>query len=412
MLQTLLRIGIPTALFFGGLAYFFPWEWVGLMAVLLALLIAQTALFVKHLHPIRPMGGNRPNPLVGRTVGELTGNTRDGASKPAFSPEVYSRFRAHLEGAETQPATLRGTTLVDPSAKTPPPKASPKANEDEGVSVSLSGQAKKPMPRPNPYGSPGAAKKPAPGKAPPPPPAEMVEEAGSALPQGDLFEDLRPKLEDAAPEKPASAPVTPDRPPPAAKGEELSVLRSAKEALARGEPQKAREALAQHRAMLERHPELSHWKAWQEAAKLSVELGDHAEAGKAFHAMLSAGYPLQQAEVGALMDTLLGQAKSVPAARLKVTLLQTVLAMFRQSGDRNAMDAVYTLMEEAQEGADDDKKLIQFYKNHLEIRKALGKKDGQLELMDKIGNRFFKMGDTEGAREYYELALRLQQESK
>jgi hypothetical protein len=71
------------------------------------------------------------------------------------------------------------------------------------------------------------------------------------------------------------------------------------------------------------------------------------------------------------------------------------------------MDAVYRLLVEAQERVGDERKLVQFLKNHLEIKKVMGEAAGQLELIDQIGNRLFKLGETAEAREYYELGLKI-----
>jgi hypothetical protein len=76
------------------------------------------------------------------------------------------------------------------------------------------------------------------------------------------------------------------------------------------------------------------------------------------------------------------------------------------------MDHLYRLLIEAQERVGDERKLVQFLKNHLEIKKVMGETAGQLELIDQIGNRLFKLGQTAEAREYYELGLKLRAESQ
>jgi hypothetical protein len=93
-----------------------------------------------------------------------------------------------------------------------------------------------------------------------------------------------------------------------------------------------------------------------------------------------------------------------------VALMVKALAPLRQAGDRAAMDRLYGRIEAVQEAAGDPRKLIQFYKNHLAIKEALGDRQGQLALIDHIGNRYFQLGDTAPAKEYYEMGMKLRLE--
>ena len=93
-----------------------------------------------------------------------------------------------------------------------------------------------------------------------------------------------------------------------------------------------------------------------------------------------------------------------------MALLVKALSAFRQAGDREAMDRLYGRIEAAQEAAGDERKLIQYYKNHLAIKEVLGDAEGRLELIDKIGKRYFKLGDTAPAKEYYEMGVKLRAE--
>ena len=90
-------------------------------------------------------------------------------------------------------------------------------------------------------------------------------------------------------------------------------------------------------------------------------------------------------------------------------MLLKLLAVFRQVSDRTAMDRIYVMIESAQEQSGDEKKLIQYYKNHLEIKAVLEDVEGQLDLIDQIGNRYYKLGDTEAARNFYEQGLKLRE---
>ena len=68
--------------------------------------------------------------------------------------------------------------------------------------------------------------------------------------------------------------------------------------------------------------------------------------------------------------------------------------------------------EEAQEQQGDERRLLQYLKNHLEIRKVLGDVPGQLDLIDRLGNRCYRLGLTEEAKDYYEMGLRLRAQAE
>ena len=76
------------------------------------------------------------------------------------------------------------------------------------------------------------------------------------------------------------------------------------------------------------------------------------------------------------------------------------------------MDRCYGWIEEAQEQVGDERRLLQYLKNHLEIRKVLGDVPGQLELIDQLGNRCYRLGLTEEAKLYYEMGLRVRAEAE
>ena len=71
------------------------------------------------------------------------------------------------------------------------------------------------------------------------------------------------------------------------------------------------------------------------------------------------------------------------------------------------MDNLYERIERALEVIGDDERLIRIYKNHLEIKRILKDKYGESRLLDLIGNRYYKMGNKELSRQYYEDNLRI-----
>ena len=121
-----------------------------------------------------------------------------------------------------------------------------------------------------------------------------------------------------------------------------------------------------------------------------------------FESMLKAGYMPEEAVVPALVERLLGALEGETRYGTEVSMLMRLLAQFRQVGNRPAMDRLYEQIEAAQEKVGDEHKLLQYLKNHMEIRKVLGDREGQLELIDQIGNRCYKLGLTADAQHYYE----------
>jgi hypothetical protein len=132
----------------------------------------------------------------------------------------------------------------------------------------------------------------------------------------------------------------------------------------------------------------------------------------AYQSMLERGYQPAEASVEAEIDALLEGLDRGRLPGIKAALLSRALAPFRQAGERAALDRLYLRIEAAAEAAGDERRLIQYYKNHLAIREALGDRAGRLDLIDKIGNRYYRLGDTAASREYYEMGLKLRAEAE
>lgn len=87
--------------------------------------------------------------------------------------------------------------------------------------------------------------------------------------------------------------------------------------------------------------------------------------------------------------------------------LQSLLNHHRQQLNRIEMDQVYLRIEKALEVLGEGGRLIKVYENHLEIKRILKDRLGEIELLDAIGTQFYKMGNKEKSREYYEESLQL-----
>ncbi len=151
------------------------------------------------------------------------------------------------------------------------------------------------------------------------------------------------------------------------------------------------------------------WRVRLAQARLSVLDGNHQGALQDFEELLKWHPPLEESQYLSQIDQLASPVAGGPGAILRVSMLLKLLAVYRQANDRPAMDRIYALIEDAQEQTGDEQKLIQYYKNHLEIRTVLDDVEGQLALIDRIGNRYFKLGDTEAARQFYEQGLKLRE---
>ena len=386
------------------------------------------------------------------------------AVSPAIDSSVFSRFREHLERVESEgPARSRS-----PRRKSAPSGTARSISGEDGeleMVVDISSAARRP---PGRGGATMKGDQPTPPSKPVQPAAPVAEED----PGPDLFADLRPEPPTKAPaERQDAGPAAADAPtesqapprdvagqeggghaaPPAAKeitedgsegadaegsagpgaappgssapeapsdspdtttlaSEAASLLKLAGDAAAREDWEEARAGLQNYLAHLSGHPELVDWRAHRLEARMAVLAGDANRALQGFEAMLEAGYQPVVEGVPTLLEELLAGTEEAIANSLRVSMLVRILAVFRQSRDQGAMDRAYGWIEMAQEKVGDEKKLIQYLKNHLEIRRSMGNVAGQLELIDQLGNRCYKLGLTEEAKVYYEMGLKLKGE--
>ncbi|HKI98864.1 MAG TPA: hypothetical protein VKB51_10360 [bacterium] len=384
------------------------------------------------------------------------------APRPDIDTELFSRFRQHLEEVEAE------TDGTAPPRPTPPPP-------DEGEvqdRVELSGAARRPPVRPA-APRPAMPKPPASPPATSQPPVPRTRPAASAAEAGeaegsDIFADLRPTPVTPPPQEPApalnapkaatppqaepstegTAPATLPEPKPtpaatarpaqrapadkdAAPPDEVSaalagdggagpgladeaatLLRLAEEAAGRDDWEGLRAGLDNYLAHLAEAPGLVDWRARRQQVRLAIHDQDTNRALQGFEELLATGHRPPVDEVPPLLDELLAGADRETAASLRVSMLVRILAVFRQARDQRAMDRCYGWIEEAQEQVGDERRLLQYLKNHLEIRKVLGDLPGQLELIDQLGNRCYRLGLTEDAKAYYEMGLRLRAEAE
>ena len=441
----LLRILLSLA-FIALVMWLFPALWGALLVALLVLITVQVILVRRHL---APMGDERRAETELRKLVARFSPVGGDAAKPAASeagaaspigPEVFGKFRAHLETAE-QESEPAGPIQKEP----PPPEPAPRSDAAAATAT-----------EPNP--APEASAKPKIAAEPKPRPASSAGESvtvrlSSAAkrkgrtakakpasqepePEEDLFADLRPKplpAEETQPDSKAKAPArrkaaqrgasTPspeedpigaaiheETPPQPASDQGGLLLKLAEEALDRGDRAGAQAGIEEVLGLGAEASLDAPWHIKLLQAKMALLDRDFPLAQAGFEAVLHLNPALREADYPPLIDRLIKPLTGAEAEGQRAALLMKVVAHYRQAGDRAAVDRLYGLIEAAQELAKDEAKLIQYLKNHLEIKKVLEDVDGQLELIDRIGNRYYKLGDTQSARQYYEQGLKLRAE--
>ncbi|MBI4082603.1 MAG: hypothetical protein HY423_08330 [Candidatus Lambdaproteobacteria bacterium] len=430
LLSLVLAVGIVI-----GFLLLFPWEWVALLVLLAGLVTVQVILVRRHLRVMEPAA--TPQEIDAEVVRRALAAARSAqagtaAAEPRqanIDPQVFSRFRAHLEAAErgapSGVAEARSGTAAQLAGAQPLPDAGRLLQGAAEDRVELSKGARRPAAAralPKPYADAATPKPPPATHAPATPAANAQPLATREAPERDLFADLRPQPPAAVATPPAAAPAAPADEiraaleeagtPQSLAAESASLLKLALEAMQRGDRAAAKAGLGHYQALLAEHAELADWQASLLEARLAMGERDFSKAVLSFDALLKQGPPPEEERVLGLIGELLAQVPldRAQGAGLRVSLLQKALAAFRQARNRPAMDRIYTLLEQAQEQAGDERRLVQFLKNHLEIRRVMGDLPGQLALIDQIGNRLYRLGDAEGSREYYELGLRVRTE--
>jgi hypothetical protein len=428
--KPIMTIALAVALC-GGLLLAFPTLWMFLVLVLVGLVSAQVVLIVRNLHPVTRYAAPDPHPGGPLSVEPPRPDAPADVKgvSTALNRELFRRFQTHLEAAErpqgapsppAAPEAPGGAVSKGAAGKgVPPPTSGLPEAEAVQDRVALSAKAKVKSRSAYPPDPPARPPKP-PEKEedlfadlrPKPPPARKRAGAApagatpAAATQADGIQAAKAQAESTG-AAPARTPIDSGDAPGPADDEAATLLKLAREALQRNDLRAANAGLEHHLSALAATPERLTWQARHLQARLAALEGDPAKALEAFEDLFKRGYDLKEDAVPALVDDLLADVKPDTADALRVSMLLKVLAVYRQAGDRPAMDRLYLQIEAAQERVGDERRLVQFLKNHLEVKKVMGESSGQLDLIDRIGNRLFRLGDTTAAREYYELGLKL-----
>ncbi|MDH4247002.1 MAG: hypothetical protein OEW39_04220 [Deltaproteobacteria bacterium] len=505
-----------TAALIGGLFLLFPKyaAWASLFILLVLLVLAQAVLLRRHLFPILRgrdplvMSGLRPPPVANRrragpeaaaptpTPGpeKAAGpaapqaESAPGAGPTGLDSSLFSRFRAHLEQAESggiapapvapaEPVTLdqasaavedqvqistkaRGTrgypqnagvrgsaqkNIRAPSEDNAAPeedifadvRTAPLAERQDATPGSDKGSRKgspktqgvtpDPVESEAPGDTPFKAPAPeptteapspvnlrpepaAPPKTPLPPPAGLSPRRSQPA-ETPVEAEPVPSPSPAGAEIPPSPPVEPPPHPGSLVEEARTLLRMARERMEKGDLAGAKAALENYLSHLAAAPNQVSMEAHQMRIRLLVWERHYSKALEYFEGLLKADWMPDKGRLGRQVEALLTESNGEGVDHLRVSLLVRILALFRQQRDREGMNETYALIESAQERVGDEQKLIQYLKNHLELRRAMGDVPGQLDLIDRLGNRCYKLGLRDEAKGYYEMGLRLRTEA-
>jgi hypothetical protein len=152
---------------------------------------------------------------------------------------------------------------------------------------------------------------------------------------------------------------------------------------------------------------LPEWDVWLLYAKVCLKEGNITKAVSCIEKIKEDGLEQQHPDYVKTMEALVAGLEEQHAFQPALPLLHDLLNFYRQQLDRIGMDNIYDRIERALEVLEDDERLIRIYKNHLEIKRILKDQYGESRLLDLIGNRYYKMGNKELSRQYYEDNLRI-----
>lgn len=149
------------------------------------------------------------------------------------------------------------------------------------------------------------------------------------------------------------------------------------------------------------------WEVQYLYARICLRLGDAVTAIASFSEMLEKGLDSKHPDYPKILESITASLEEHQMFEEGLPFLYDLLNYYRHELDRAQMDVTYGRIERVLETINDDERLIRTYKNHLEIKRILKDRFGESRLLDTIGNRYYKMGEKELSRKYYEENLHL-----
>ncbi|MBF0286836.1 MAG: hypothetical protein HQM14_03385 [SAR324 cluster bacterium] len=186
-----------------------------------------------------------------------------------------------------------------------------------------------------------------------------------------------------------------------------ALLKMAKSSFKSGHTLDAKASLDNYFLIQHEIKQSADWEIQYLYAQVCLKLGEVATANEYFSEITKQGLAPTHPDYCKILESM---AESLEAHQMHeevLPLLYDLLNYYRQQLDRAQMDVIYDRIEQTLEELGDDERLIRTFKNHLEIKRILKDQYGESRLLDLIGNRYYKMGEKELSRKYYEDNLHL-----
>jgi len=108
----------------------------------------------------------------------------------------------------------------------------------------------------------------------------------------------------------------------------------------------------------------------------------------------------EKTDYSAVMDGIVKSLEKKEAYDEALPLLKDLLKFNRERVNISAMDPLFERIEQAHASMNNNKELVETYKEHLAIKQQLDDMEGELRLLDLISNHYSDSGDQNAAERY------------
>ena len=108
----------------------------------------------------------------------------------------------------------------------------------------------------------------------------------------------------------------------------------------------------------------------------------------------------EKTDYSAVMDGIVKTLEKKEAYDEALPLLKDLLKFNRERVNISAMDPLFERIEQAHASMNNNKELVETYKEHLAIKQQLDDMEGELRLLDLISNHYVDSGDQNAAERY------------
>lgn len=189
--------------------------------------------------------------------------------------------------------------------------------------------------------------------------------------------------------------------------EAMSLLHMGQIAYQSGRFLEAKALIENHFSILTQKKQPISWRTQYLYAKICLKEGLVDQSIQYFSKLLKNGQAAEEEDYGRILEEVLVHLQQAQQVDALLPFAFALLNVYREQLNRPQMDTLYFQIEKALESVGDEKRLVQTYKNHIEIKRALKDPYGESQLLDWLGNRYYKMGEKELSRQYYEENLKL-----